>query len=928
MGKSQLALQFIEKINDSVSLLTMESDSILKNSLNPVVYFLNKHFDQTNISDYAEKKKNFEKKFFFIINELSKSKIDYYKNLSDELIRTKSLIAGLIGIYYENSLYYKLDSQARYENTLYAVKELIKAESAIKPVILLIEDFHWIDEDTKNFLHILITNPEKINLLIIATARFNDDGSKPVLFPAGLLRQNHLELKSFDKNNVNEMIRIQLKAEPNNDLFQFILRKSEGNPFYIEQICTYLRENNLIRKKEKKIRLIKGKIEIPSSIQSLIISRIDRLSSELKEITQVASVIGREFDITILANMINILARGISKKNNSNTDYYNANNGIGGINDIVISGKTENIWSELSEFIYLFKHILLREAAYSMQLKARLKSLHFTAASAMEKMFKNDKRFALEIAYHFDKAGIIIQTKKYLYIAGEFSRDNYKMDIALRVYSRLYELSDSDSEKMNINIIQADIYENIGAFDKAIETVKRGLKLIKNKNDLQIELKLKNILGIVYWKKSLLKEAEKEFIEIINFSKKIKVNTEISNALRHLGIIYMDRGDFDSAVDYYSHSLKICRVLNDKINLGWNTFSLGYAYYEIKADYAQAQKYYDRTLKIFKNINFDYGILICLRSFGFIFHYNLIDYNKALFYYHGSLEISEKLGRKRDICYVLNKISDVNILQGKLFSALENYNKSLEIAEELGDAVQISSSLNQIANINGMLCKFDIAHTALDKAYSICNHTKNESQFYWLAYAKALVYIYQSDYKNAAKYLSESVRIGEKTGIINMIGARYGYLAYCYVKLKLYCKAVDFIYKSFITISKLGGNDVLYGRTHLASAMLANAVPEFSKDERSKKIFELTGLDFNPDTYFNNAISIAEKSDFNETLIPALYEYAAYLSRIGQKIKSEKILNRSFEAAKRLGWTYELKKIEKSVKNQKAKFNNNKFSIL
>ncbi len=128
----------------------------------------------------------------------------------------------------------------------------------------------------------------------------------------------HFIAKNFHKKKI-----------PRNTM-HLILEKSEGNPFFIEQTIYYLQERNIIN---EKLEVTQKEIEIPADINSLIVSRIDKLKPELKRVTKIASVLGKKFTNKVLSLMIN----------ESEIDKY------------ILNGVEENLWYSLSQMDNMFK---------------------------------------------------------------------------------------------------------------------------------------------------------------------------------------------------------------------------------------------------------------------------------------------------------------------------------------------------------------------------------------------------------------------------------------------------------------------------------------------------------------------------------------------------------------------------------------------
>ena len=216
----------------------------------------------------------------------------------------------------------------------------------------------------------------------------------------------------------------------------FIMTKSQGNPFYVEEVIKSFLESGLIFKKGKHwvIRKEIKKVDIPDSIQDIIMSRIDRLSEESRRLLQVASVIGREFTTGTLLNL------------------YTAEHDIGKILkdlntlDLIIVKKGKDV-------IYFFKHILTQEVAYgSLSFSLRRKN-HLKLADLIESKHKRNLKKQFDIlAHHFFHAQSWFKAFIYSMEAAEKAQNQFSNQEALKYYDQsmliLDKFSDPDYDKV------------------------------------------------------------------------------------------------------------------------------------------------------------------------------------------------------------------------------------------------------------------------------------------------------------------------------------------------------------------------------------------------------------------------------------------------------------------------------------------------
>ena len=179
MGKSNLAYELISNLKNQADqrfqFIVGQSDEILRQPFNPFRYWLRRAFQVSDAQGESRNKRNFNHK----IDELIAATAS--QPLADELDRTRSFLGALLDLYWADSLYEQVDAKGRYENTTLALIALLEAECSRQPVLFLLEDAHWLDEDTYAFLPRLLhalNNPERsLPFALLITARTGNFGA-------------------------------------------------------------------------------------------------------------------------------------------------------------------------------------------------------------------------------------------------------------------------------------------------------------------------------------------------------------------------------------------------------------------------------------------------------------------------------------------------------------------------------------------------------------------------------------------------------------------------------------------------------------------------------------------------------------------------------------------------------------------------------
>ena len=255
------------------------------------------------------------------------------------------------------------------ERIFEALRDLFIRESQKKPLVLIVEDLHWIDKTSEEFLDYFIgwlTNTPILLIILYRPEYAHRWGSKSYYTT---IRVDQLSIPTS-----SELVQsILSEGEVVPELRDLILGKAAGNPLFMEELTHSLLENGSIEKKEDHYILCKklSDIQVPDTIQGIIAARIDRLDESLKRIMHVASVIGREFAFRILQSITEM-------KEELKGHLLN----LQGLEFIY----EKRLFPELE---YIFKHALTQEVAYNSLLLTRRKEIHGKIGRAIEELYAN-----------------------------------------------------------------------------------------------------------------------------------------------------------------------------------------------------------------------------------------------------------------------------------------------------------------------------------------------------------------------------------------------------------------------------------------------------------------------------------------------------------------------------------------------------------
>jgi class 3 adenylate cyclase/predicted ATPase len=293
-----------------------------------------------------------------------------------------------------------MDAQLRRTRTLEAVMRLFLSESKRQPLILIVEDLHWLDDESQALLDLLATSIGSARILLLVNYR-----------PEYTLRWGdksycrRLRLEPLNYDNANEMLKEMLgTSEDLEPLRQLIIDTTEGTPFFIEESVQALFDEGTIKRVNGSVKLIRplASLRIPPTVQAILAARIDRLHNDEKNLLQTLAVLGREFVLS--------LARAVAGRSEYELERLITNLQLG-----------EFVYEQpsISDVEYIFKHALTQEVAYNSMLVERRKQLHESVGRAIELLYPSSlEDHVADLAHHFSRSGNREKAIEYLRLSG------------------------------------------------------------------------------------------------------------------------------------------------------------------------------------------------------------------------------------------------------------------------------------------------------------------------------------------------------------------------------------------------------------------------------------------------------------------------------------------------------------------------------
>jgi tetratricopeptide (TPR) repeat protein len=356
--------------------------------------------------------------------------------------------------------------------TFLLLRQVSLASSQQRPLLMVVENLHWIDPSSEDYLVSLVEVLAGARLLLLVTFR---PGYRPPWMEKSYATQITLpRLTSQDSLTVVRVVLSQ--AHFPYETTQRILDKAEGNPFFLEELAQAVHEHGALH----------SDVPIPDTIQGVLMARIDRLSEETKRVVQTAAVLGRTASVRLLETVwaaSDTLALHLQELQRLELLYEQR-------------GGTEPA--------YVFKHALTQEVAYGSLLQEQRQVLHQTAGEALETLYADHLEAVYDrLAYHYARTARADKAVEYLTHLAEQAQREYAHAEAVTILqeacAQVEELSAEmrDQSAIKLVVLQAESLHALGR-------MRDGVDLLRQEQDRLERLQNPVLAGPYYFWLSLL----------------------------------------------------------------------------------------------------------------------------------------------------------------------------------------------------------------------------------------------------------------------------------------------------------------------------------------------------------------------------------------------------------------------------------------
>jgi class 3 adenylate cyclase/tetratricopeptide (TPR) repeat protein len=632
-----------------------------------------------------------------------------------------------------------------------------------KPVMLVMDDVHWADPASVDLVMRLFSLTDKVPLLLVCCQRADRQvpGWK-IMHTAETDFPHRTKIITLDPLNpmdsgvlVDSLL--QVSKFPGN-LRENILLKTEGNPFFVEEVVRSLIELGAIKWQESDQRWVvtgdRDQVDIPDNVQTLLTARIDRLEEETKRILQVAAVIGRSFSYRVLAHLFE-------------TD-------IDLEAQLLVLQQTQLIQeiSRLPELEYTFQHALVQDAAYGMILHQKKREYHKVVAEALEEIYPQQiQENAPLLAQHYDKAGEYSRALQYFYLAGDADYRLYAAREAIEHYGRALEILQQDDTSFEIAQwgTHADLYKHLYL------RYGRALELIQKFNEADTNYETMETLAVRQEEDSLLLASLVARITLyaipgplINAEKGYEFSRHALALAENLGdkpaeakiywnllLINFYTGSYHEAIDYGERSIEISREMGLGEQLAYGLNDIARAYIGT-GELERAKKMSDEARVLWLELG-DLPMLADNLLVPAMASLASGDFDTSLALYQEVLQIAQSIDNQWNIAFSKYGVGMVNLETGNMGSVLDSLTEAGQIADRIGMGMVSAGSRAHKAYVYAQLGDPERARELAESAYELVHADIFPPKFNpWPLAVLARVWLMLGELETAEKILEEA----------------------------------------------------------------------------------------------------------------------------------------------------------------------------
>ena len=618
-------------------------------------------------------------------------------------------LGDVFGLPGTNEALKHLDPKDKRQKTFEAIRTLTVAGSQQRLHVLILEDLHWIDPISEDYLAFLTASLAGVPVLLLTTQR---PGYTVRWADKTYYTQIALDLLGERETETLVAVLLGTRHLPS-DLVRFVRDKAEGNPLFVEEITASLLERGmLLRRNGEVLWAGSAPVDFPATIQDIIRARIDRLEEPVKRTVQAAAAIGREFGLRLLTRIAEVAA---------DVQHH-----------LEILTRAELIHETrfFPELEYIFKHAVTQDVAYHSLLAKRRKDLHGAIGRAVEDLYSDRlDEHAPILAYHYARSEHQEKAIEYALRAGDLAARLYanaeattyyeqalamaralppspeaqccEIDAALKLAAVGMTRQHIERDQRNVErarVLAEQLQDQsrlaealywlgrlqyvLGDPAKAIAYAGRSLEIADRLGDERLAAPPVNLIARGYWRSDPPK-ARRMIERSVEQMARLGHKGEEATALGFAAMLFATAGEFDRALAYADRGLALAQQIQNPL-----AEAAAYMYrgtlHDQRGEYAGAIADYERARRVADGAGDLFRVYI-VKFWESRAHTRAGDANRARILAEEGFALAERIGTRFVLAHGKVSFAECLLALGELDEACRVSREAILLSEESGD---------------------------------------------------------------------------------------------------------------------------------------------------------------------------------------------------------------------------------------------------
>ncbi len=643
-------------------------------------------------------------------------------------------------------------AKARWFAALTSFFELLARE---RPLVLFLDDLHWADEATLEYLGYLSEQLKNLRILLIGTYRAEEalEGSRlrTWLDKLGPGRSYHpLTLPRLSPAETDSLVQLLLGVGARRAV-PLLYNETEGNPLFLTGLVRSLVQSGaLLQDQEGRWRLVTEEISAahwPENLRELIGASLRRAPGKARNLLGIAAVAGPNVDVAVLREILRQPEEELLD---------------------TLDELRRVCWVTEREGRYRFYHEIIRQAIYEDLSADRRKLWHRQIGQTLERLYPDRlDELSGELARHFERAAIPLKAIEYGKRAGQHAWRAYAYETALHFYDHTLKLAEKTEIPDRVETIvrlhcrRAEIFDRLGQREKqeiALQSATRWATQAGQPESLTV----RNLWADFYIATGRYSQALAEAQAMMQDARFLGDQKIEARAYQQIGLAYLNQGEYGKAIENFEAAAPLCEEIGRLDHLGLTLTNMGVAHSAL-GDHGRTLDLYQRAHEIAVQTGDQLGQGRALTNLGIVYK-KLRDFQKASECSEQAYRIWQEIGDRRAESHTLINLGNLFRTLGELDKAQEYLEQASTLSREIKNLQGLAIALHNLGSLHGeQRQQYTEALRYEDEAFAIAEQLGLKSLMAHILLNSAIFCAQLGRQPEAIKQLEQTLRLLQET---------------------------------------------------------------------------------------------------------------------------------------------------------------------